>query len=182
MKAQKAPVRSKREVKVVAPAAPQSAANGVRPAPAWLTGRGLELFGELSPALRQAKLLTQVDETAFARYCRNLADWLKLRGELDAEGFTYDAESYGNAKDADKTTVLRRLDPRFLVSDRLERQLLAAEDRFGLNPSERQRIMVARSNTGYSGDLFSAAAADAANPAQPSQPQAEADPVAGFLH
>ena len=67
VKAQKAPVRSKREVKVVAPAAPQSAANGVRPAPAWLTGRGLELFGELSPALRQAKLLTQVDETAFAR-------------------------------------------------------------------------------------------------------------------
>jgi phage terminase small subunit len=40
---------------------------------------------------------------------------------------------------------VRRAHPAFIVADRLERQLLAAEDRFGLNPAERQRLYAARS-------------------------------------
>ena len=152
---QKAAVRSKRK----APAAKAELAVSIGKVapPAWLKGEALSQWNTLAPVLTQAKLLSAADVGAFARYCRDFADWLKIRAELDAEGFVYDAESYAGGKtdaDGSKTTTLRRLDPRFLISDRLERQLLAVEDRFGLNPSERQRIMAARANSGVSGDLF----------------------------
>jgi hypothetical protein len=42
----------------------------------------------------------------------------------------------------------RRADPAFTMADRLDRMMLAFEDRFGLNPAERQRIMMARATTG----------------------------------
>lgn len=170
---QKAAVRSKREKRKVAPPAQPAQANGVRKPPAWLKDRGVEIWNRLAPSLTLAKLLTASDELAFARYCRNFATWLDLRDKLDTDGYSYEAESYAAA--SDKKTTLRRLDPNFMVSDRLERQLLAAEDRFGLNPSERQRIMVARAASGYAGDLFGAepgGGGKAQDPATPAAPAA----------
>lgn len=107
--------------------------------PAWLKrDRGLEVWNRIAPRLITLKLLTPTDVDTFARYCRNFARWLKLQLVLD-KGETYESES-AHGK-------LKRAHPAFLIADRLERQLLAAEDRFGLNPAERQRLFAARSQS-----------------------------------
>lgn len=159
-------VRSKRTKKAPAVEAVEVVTvAGVRP-PAWLKGEALTEWNARAGAMVAAKLLTVADITPFARYCRNLALWLKLRDEIDVAGVRYETKS--NHGD------LRRLDPGFMAADRLERQLLATEDRFGMNPAERQRIVAARINTG-SADLFGGGeakrdgdpASKAAEPAKP---------------
>lgn len=186
------PVRSTH--KKAGQAAASAAAEGEKPAftalqsPAWLTGEGLRIWNDLAPSLYAAKLLTVADVGPFARYCRNFAAWLDARAGIEADGATYEAETYVNAQGApapDAETVgarrqrMMRINPATMWSDRLERQLLAAEDRFGLNPTERQRIMAARAQTGVTGDLFGAERpADqpggdpAAKPATPAKPAA----------
>lgn len=159
---------------------------GARP-PVWLKKDGLKIWDRLAPTLRAAKLLTDADSATFGRYCRNFARWLKMQATLDEEGETYETETYlnaeapageGGAAPAVRKNNLKRAHPAFLISDRLERQLLATEDRFGLNPAERQRIFAARAQTGVSGDLFASdklpqerrPGDPAAQPAQPAEP------------
>jgi P27 family predicted phage terminase small subunit len=128
------------------PVAPELSTAGLKP-PEWLTGEGRKTWDRLAPRLVLLKLLTPVDAEAFGRYCRNLARWLKMQRVLDREGETYETESAHGS--------MKRGHPAFLISDRLERQLLAAEDRFGLNPAERQRLFAARSVTpDPANDLF----------------------------
>lgn len=172
VKAQKAAVRSKRKPVVEAEAA-EVEESGLRP-PTWLKGEALEIWRRRGPGLRSARLLQAADELVFARYCRNFALWLELRKKLDADGYTYESES-AHGK-------LRRADPSFLIADRVERQLLAVEDRFGMNPAERQRIFLARANGKATGDLFDPAQ-PAPTPAAPTQPAPAAKPAraAGFL-
>lgn len=155
VKAAKAPVRSTRKPPAEAPSeAPEA---GLK-APAWLKGEGLEIWAKRGPILRDMRLLTAADEPAFARYCRNFAKWQQLRGQLDRRGYTYDATTTSGGK-------LRRADPTFLIADRLERQLLALEDRFGMNPAERQRIMAQRAQPGRGELPFERPADDPALPA-----------------
>ena len=173
VKAQKKPVRSTR--KPSAANASEIPDSGLK-APAWLKGEALAIWNKRAPMLRQARLLQVADELAFARYCRNFALWLELRKTLDAEGYTYESDS-NHGK-------LRRADPGFLIADRVERQLLAVEDRFGLNPAERQRIFLQRAS-GKAPGLFDEQPAQpqpgAAKASQPAQP-ARATPAAGFLN
>lgn len=168
----KTAVRSKRAPKAVQAEIAQASASATGPQPpAWLEGEGLKVWQRLAPVLASAKLLSAADTQTFGRYCRNFARWLKMQSTLDADGEVYISESAHG--------TLRRANPAFLISDRLERQLLAAEDRFGLNPSERQRIFAARAQSGQSGDLFTPQAPKpgdkreddaAAKPAEPAQP------------
>lgn len=162
---QKAAVRSRqanRGAQVV-----ESAPGSALP-PKWLKGEGLRIWNRLAATLRAAKLLTDADAQTFARYCRNFARWLDMQHRLDKSGEIYEIETASG--------MVRRADPAFLIGDRLERMMLAVEDRFGLNPAERQRIFAARSQTGVSGDLFSQAKDErrsddpAADPSQPTQP------------
>lgn len=189
VKSQKAAVRSAR-TKPAADVA-TSVTLSLTP-PAWLKSEGLAIWKRLAPVLAQAKLLSAADAATFGRYCRNFARWLKLQAQLDHEGETYETETYLNAAgDGDgeerPATKLKRAHPAFAIADRLERQLLAAEDRFGLNPAERQRIFAARLQTGVSGDLFGAVDPGsgrrhqdpAAEPTPPARPIG--DPV-GFLN
>lgn len=183
VKEQKGAVRSTRKrPPASAPAASSATAaiGGVAP-PAWLKLEGRTIWHRLTPHLRAAKLLTPADAETFARYCRNFARWLKLQRVLDREGETYETETYGMAADGGEArgSKLKRAHPAFLIADRLERQLLAAEDRFGLNPAERQRIFAARSQTGVSGDLFAPAdgPADKRDGDPAAQPAAAAEPI-----
>lgn len=145
IKEQKAPVRSrsKKTLAAQAPVAPTASVD----APSWLKDEGLRIFQRLAPMLRGMKLLTEADAPAFARYCKHYARWLELQKRLDKNGDIYEIETASG--------VVRRADPAFVMADRLDRMLLAIEDRFGLNPAERQRIFAARAQTGASGDLFS---------------------------
>jgi P27 family predicted phage terminase small subunit len=154
--------------------------------PAWLHSKrkgarkaeGLEIWNRLAPRLITLKLLTPADVETFARYCRNFARWLAMNTILDREGEVYETVSqHGN---------LRRAHPAYLVADRLERQLLAAENNFGLNPAERQRIFAARAQTGdpaardlFGGEEKRPADTTAAKPAEPAAPSE--NPV-GFLN
>jgi len=145
VKDQKAPVRSrsrKTTSKAAQPSAP--AASGV--APAWMKGESLKIFQRMAPTLRSMKLLTETDVPAFARYCKHYARWLDMQKRLDNDGEFYEIETASGK--------VRRADPAFTMADRLDRMMLAFEDRFGLNPAERQRIMAARANTGATGDMF----------------------------
>lgn len=166
----KAAVRSTRAPVVQPEVAAASSPTGPQP-PKWLDGDGLDIWKRLGPTLVNAKLLSGADTETFGRYCRNFARWLKMQKVLDADGEVYISESAHG--------TLRRANPAFLISDRLERQLLAAEDRFGLNPAERQRIFAARAQSGATGDLFPPAPKGdagkrgddpAASPAQPAKP------------
>lgn len=143
IKEQLAPVRSRRK-KTVAAQAPTVAPASLD-APAWLKAEGLKIYRRLGPMLRGMKLLTEADAPAFARYCKHYARWLDMQKRLDENGDIYEIETASG--------LVRRADPAFVMSDRLDRMLLALEDRFGLNPAERQRIFAARAATG-SPDLF----------------------------
>lgn len=115
--------------------------------PAWLKKDGLAVWQRLAPRLSALKLLTQTDVETFARYCRNFARWLRMQERLDKQGEIYEIETASG--------IVRRADPAFLIGDRLERQLAAAEAAFGLNPADRQRIFAARAGmAGYGADLF----------------------------
>jgi P27 family predicted phage terminase small subunit len=169
VKEQKAPVRSRQRKTIAATQPVVPAATGV--APAWLKGEGLKIFQRMAPLLRTMKLLTEADVPAFARYCKHYSRWLELQKRLDKEGDIYEIETASGK--------VRRADPAFTMADRLDRMMLAFEDRFGLNPAERQRIMAARANTGTPGDLFGGASGKeperrpddpAAPPAEPAQP------------
>lgn len=151
---QKTPVRS-RQRKTEA-AAQSVAAAGAAAAPAWLKGEGLKIFQRMAPALRSMKLLTETDAPAFARYCKHYSRWLELQKRLDKDGEFYEIETASGK--------VRRADPAFTMADRLDRMMLAFEDRFGLNPAERQRIMAARANTGATGDMFGSATKDERRP------------------
>lgn len=173
VRAQLAPVRSRAKE----PEAVQ--AEGLVPesvgrAPGWLKGEALELWNKRAPQLRAARLLTSADELTFARYCYNFARWRTERAKMDRKGYTYDATTVTGGK-------LRRVDPSFMIADRLERMLLAVEDRFGMNPAERQRIFLARAQ-GKGAGLFDEQPrqSDPATPA--SGPAKPIVPASGFLN
>ena len=173
VKSQKTPVRSTRKAVEAAPV--DDVAEGKGRAPAWLKGDGLVMWERIAPKLRAARLLQSTDELAFARYCKNFALWRKLREQLDRRGYTYDATTTTGGK-------LRRADPNFLIADRLERQLLAVEDRFGMNPSERQRIFAARAAAGTGQLPFGEDRKSDDTAAKPSEPAAPMASAVGFLN
>ena len=119
-------------------------------APDFLTKDDLVHWRKLTPRLVQLKLLTEVDETAFARYCSALNRWVRVKNILDANGETYTVESPHG-------TYLRPR-PEVNTEDKLQRQLESFEAKFGLNPSDRQRIFASRANIAP-GDLFDAPSA-----------------------
>lgn len=138
-----------------APVVAAATASKVSPPP-WLKGEGLKVWQRLAPRVAGMKLLSQVDAETFGRYCANFARWLKMQKRLDKVGEIYEIETASG--------LVRRADPAFLIADRLDRKLESVEDRFGLNPAERQRIFAARAAAGASPDLFGGQAASKPEP------------------
>lgn len=142
--------------------------------PAWLKTDGLKVWKRLAPRLIGQKLLFQIDAETFGRYCKNFARWLKMQKRLDDMGEIYEIETASGK--------VRRADPAYMIADRLERQLTAAEATFGLNPAERQRLFAARAS-GSIGGLF-----DGDRPVErpatgaPNQTEAPAGSAVGFLN
>lgn len=146
-------------------------ASGAVTAPAWLKGEALRIWDRLAPRLVALKLLSPTDAEAFGRYCRNFARWQKMQAAIDKDTETYTVETASG--------IVHRTRPEFLISDRLERQLLAIEDRFGLNPAERQRIFAARASAPAGDDLFGRNASEKMPP--PAKPQEPRKSPVGFL-
>lgn len=158
--------------------------------PTWLKtakgkgkSSGIEVWNRLAPRLIALRLLTFADVETFARYCRNFGRWLRMNEIIDKEGETYETETYGEA--GTTGAKLKRVNPAYLIADRLERQLLAAEDRFGLNPAERQRIFAARAQTSdpAARDLFGSDDKRPTDPAaKPTAPAEPSENPVGYLN
>lgn len=101
--------------------------------PAHLSKEAREMWLRYAPELERLNFLRASDAPAFARYCEGLAQFWKATRALRKEPTVYWTETpHGK---------MRRLNPWFMVQDRLDRRLLALEDRFGINPAARQSIM-----------------------------------------
>lgn len=127
-----------------------AAASAITP-PDFLNPEGLKVWNHLAPRLASMRILQNIDAHAFGRYCQNFGKWVKLQKRLDEEGETYTSESPHG--------TYTRAHPAFMMADRLDRQLSAAEANFALNPADRQRLFAARaaaaSGAGAGGaDLF----------------------------
>ena len=138
--------------------------------PTWLKNEGLRVWKRLAPKLYGIKILTVVDSETFARYCNNFGRWIKLQRNIQKEGEYYDTG-----------TGFARPHPAMMIVLRLEPVLERAEDRFGLNPSERQRLFAARAQ-GSSQDLFSSETSNNKEPEVKQQVSLEDAPAIGALN
>lgn len=109
-----------------APAAPVAA-------PKDLSAAARKVWNQLAPELSRLKFLRPSDQQAFSRYCEHLAKWWELTKDLRKEGETYGTNSAHGS--------MLRVNPKFIVRERVEKRLEALEDRFGLSPAARQQIL-----------------------------------------
>ena len=137
--------------------------------PKELSDDARKVWDSLSPELTRLKFLRESDRAAFARYCEYASRWWALTKVIATDGETYWTES-AHGK-------MRRVNPDFLVRDRIETRLQALEDRFGLSPAARQQILqrlALAPQLAPPGDLFEdrakAASGEAPPPARPSSP------------
>ena len=115
-----------------APVDAPASASAIRPL-AKLTPAATAIWRSLAPDLERRNLLRDTDRQALARYCQDVTTYWTLAEELRREGVTYVTESAHG--------TMRRVDPRFLVQERIVTRLIAAEDRFGLSPLSRQQLL-----------------------------------------
>lgn len=144
--------------------------------PDFLNPDGLKVWNHLAPRLAAMRILQSIDGLAFGRYCNNFGRWVKMQRTMDASGETYTSQSPHG--------TYERAHPAFMIADRLDRQLSAAEANFALNPADRQRLFAARAAAGAGAgaggaDLFgpSSGAGEGAAPDKP----AGADDAGGPL-
>lgn len=109
-------------------------------APKKLSALGRKVWDQLAPRLQEMRFLRESDTPAFARYCSDLAKWWECELDIRKRGLTYTTSSKHVAD-------FERVNPMFLVQERIERRLIAQEDRFGLSPSARQRLMLQLAGT-----------------------------------
>jgi P27 family predicted phage terminase small subunit len=114
------------------PAALPSGADHVRP-PGKMPQSALAVWKSIAPDLERMNFLRPTDAQAFARYCNDVVRYWDLAKALRMEGDTYKSTSVHGE--------LQRLNPKFLIQDRIVRRLEASEDRFGLSPAARQAIL-----------------------------------------
>lgn len=117
--------------------------------PSWLTDDvALKIWNDVAPELRARRFLRATDQTAFARYCDNLARWIRLRTKVDDRGESYTTTSNHG--------TMERLNPDFVAMQRIEDRLVTLEDRFGMSPVARMSILQRMASMGAAapGGLF----------------------------
>jgi P27 family predicted phage terminase small subunit len=105
-------------------------------APAWLKEEARVIWGQLAPGMEQQRLLSATDAMAFGRYCWNLSLWIKCTVAVEDGGIVEVTSS--------EHVTMTRINKNLQAALILERHLMAAEERFGLNPRDRQRIVMMR--------------------------------------
>lgn len=102
-------------------------------APAWLDDAGRETWEALASDLRRRQMLRDAEAVAFARYCDYVSLWRDLRNRTRDIGATVTSIS--------KHGQLDRISPAFKAMLAIEAALVALEDRYGLTPAARLRIV-----------------------------------------
>lgn len=101
--------------------------------PKWLSDRlARQVWGQLAPSLH---FLRQTDAQVFGRYCVYLSDWVTANKEIKASGGAVYVTSSQHVEN------MLRINPWFTVRSRLEDDLVKLEEKLGLTPLDRQKIM-----------------------------------------
>lgn len=127
----------------------------------------LHIWRALAPDLERLNFLRPTDAQAFSRYCQTVARYWQVSADLDTEGETYTTDSAHGS--------MKRINPLFIIQERLARRLTELEDRFGLTPAARQQIMLRLAQQQPSLPLTPGTAAQPSD--QPAPPVPDAGPI-----
>lgn len=108
-------------------------------APRHLKGKPLEIWNRIAPDLVRMNLLRETDHNALAVYCETVAAYRAATNKLKNTSKVYWTKSNHG--------MLQRINPWFVVQQRLVKAMLDYEDRFGLSPAMRQRIQLQNAQT-----------------------------------
>jgi P27 family predicted phage terminase small subunit len=147
------------------------AAGTVKP-PGGMSAPSLVVWRQIAPELERMNFLRQTDCQAFARYCDALSRFWAVSQKLRKAGTTYWTDS-AHGK-------MQRINPLFIVEERLAKRLTDLEDRFGLTPAARQQIML-RLAQGQGQLPFNPPAGSPGQPDTPAPPGAPPESPIGLL-
>lgn len=108
----------------------------------------LAIWRELEGDLKRLHLLERLDRHTFAMYCVHMADWITATRDIQKRGH------WKNVKNVNGD-LMPRLNPMVKVREIAERHILEIGSRFGLDPSNRYKLLRDQSAApASSGDLF----------------------------
>lgn len=114
---------------------PAAGASAIAPPPGLKVGPR-RIWERLAPELAGMRILRPSDLTAFRRYCVFVYKWAQVEPMLLGAAATVTTVSAHNPDG------LERKSQALLVALMLDKRLSEIEDRFGLNPAARQRLML----------------------------------------
>ena len=110
--------------------------------PAWLDPKSAEVWAEIAPKLRAARVLTEIDVPMLGMACvslaqyrqsqRRLGDDLVIGGETVPDDASPDGERY----------VAPHINPWMVVQSMSFKQAMAVLREFGMSPSARSRVAI----------------------------------------
>jgi P27 family predicted phage terminase small subunit len=109
---------------------PQVPTNRITP-PAGLSAVAKKHWKKILPQLRAAKIITNIDATAFAAYCETYATWQHAVDQI---------AKYGSVIKGEKGFPV--CSPYVTIADKTLRQMRDFLTEFGMTPSSRTRIAV----------------------------------------
>lgn len=104
---------------------------GVGECPDWVTGRANEIWKELTDRLSPLGLLSTLDTNAFGKYCILQEQYERLAKDIQENGVGYVTHA---SNGGDERRYIR---PEFTAWMDISKQLMQAEAKFGLTPSDR---------------------------------------------
>lgn len=107
--------------------------------PTHLSERARGFWGRLYKEVKRLNFVRYTDRPTLERYCEALADYWDLQTKLRGKDRVYWTDT--------KHGKMKRIEPAVLLMHREEALLMQYEDRLGLNPVARQRILVGMAAT-----------------------------------
>lgn len=119
-------------------------------------GDALEFWHTLAPELERLNFLRATDRNAFSRYCVDAVRYWDVTKKLETAGYVYTTVSAHG--------TMERVNPLFVVQERLAKRLESLEAQFGLTPAARQQVMLRIMQATAQLPLFTPTGTDAAAP------------------
>ena len=128
------------------------------------------VWNRIVPELQRLNIMNESFRDPVGRYCLHFADWIRLSKEIARDGTTM------MVKMTNSEERMPRVNPAIRVRDTLERSLIDIEDRFGLSPLARFRI-VSHQAANPQRDLFGRDPAPSPVADAPAMPPPSTSPV-----
>ena len=126
-----------KRAKVTVDAAAVKPTGAIKPL-AKLTPAAIAIWQSLGPDLERLNFIRGTDRELFGRYCQTIVEYWEATRHLRAEGSVYWTDTVHGK--------MKRINPYFLIQERLAARLIPMEDRLGLNPASRQQFLIRLSN------------------------------------